>query len=119
MLVTYLNELKYPVCMRVCVFVCVYGRWREEEWKINWLFLQVLNISTSLPHCCHIPPTFTWESKLWEWVKKIRKRRKEKKRQTSERRKSVIKHKYTINLKKPNNKPTGAKASIENRITLC
>ena len=41
----------------------------------------------------------------------------EKKRQTSERIKSVIKHKYMI--KKPNNKPTGAKASIENRITLC
>lgn len=44
------------------------------------------------------------------------KEKKKRKRQTSERRKSVIKHKYMI--KKPNNKPTGAKASIENRITL-
>ena len=102
MLVTYLNDLKYPVCMRVCVFmcvcVCVCGGWREEEWKINWLFLQVLNISTNLRHCCHIPPTFTWESKLWVGVgeKNKEKKKRKKKRQTSERRKSVIKHKYTI-----------------------
>lgn len=72
--------------MSVCVHVYVCDEWREEEWDINSLFLQILNISTNLPHCHHIPlPTLTWERKIWEWVEKIRKRRKEK--WMSERRK--------------------------------
>lgn len=71
--------------MSVCVCEC--GRWREEEWEINWLFLQILNTSTNLPHGYHVPlPTFTWERKIWEWVKE---KTREEKKWVSERRKKM------------------------------